>query len=104
MGMINIEKVRLENEKKLDDDIIKEEYLNSEEEAFREFHQAKRNEYKGRAKFNGKLVVIISLVILLIFFVIYMCTTSISDVVKKNTGESVVSAECKLFIIDENTY
>ncbi len=104
MSMIDLEKVRLKSENDQEQGIIKEEYLTDEDEAFLEFHKASQDEYHGRAKFNGKLIVILSVIIIFIFFIIYMCTTSISDVVKKNTGESVVSAECKMFIIEDNTY
>lgn len=97
MGMINIEKLRqISND--TDKDIIKDEFKNSEETEFQKFHNDTQKEYQGRAKFNGKLLAIISLIILVIFFVVYMCTTSISDVVEKNTGTSVVTADTKLFI------
>lgn len=104
MSMIEIDKVREKTESKLDERILKDEYLTDEDEAFFEFHKANQDEYRGRAKFNGKLIVILSIIILFIFFIIYMCSTSISDVVKKNTGESVVSEESKMFIIDVFTY
>ncbi|MCD7726910.1 MAG: hypothetical protein LUH08_05440 [Ruminococcus sp.] len=89
MGTINIEKLREQEAKK--NDIIKEEYKTDKE--FERFHKSSQDEYEGRAKFNGKLLAIISLIVLLIFFIAYLCTTSISDVVEKNTGSSVITAE-----------
>ena len=97
MGTINIEKLR-QSEREKNNDIIKDEFKDSDEKAFLEFHKSSQEEYQGRAKFNGKLLAVIALIVLLIFFIIYMCTTSISDVVEKNTGTSVVTADAKVFI------
>ncbi len=96
MGTINIEKLR-QSDKDKNKDIIKDEFKDSDEKAFLEFHKSSQEEYQGRAKFNGKLLAIIALIVLAIFFIIYMCTTSISDVVEKNTGTSVVTADAKMF-------
>lgn len=97
MGTINIEKLREANAEK-NKDIIKDEFKDRDQEAFLEFHKSSQEEYQGRAKFNGKLLAIIALIVLVIFFILYMCSTSIADVVEKNTGKSVVTADAISFI------
>lgn len=105
MGMIDLKQVQIKKEQlHKNEDIIKEEFREMEDEAFEEYHKNAKEEFNGRAKFNGKLLAIISAVILIIAFIIYMCNTTISEVVEKNTGESVISADAKMFIIDTVSY
>lgn len=106
MGMIDLQKVKSEREKQQqeNEDIIKKKYRESKDEDFDRFRLNSKQEFNGRAKFNGKLVAIIAAAVLLIFFIVYMCTTSISDVVEKKTGGSVISSDAKSFIISDSAY